>query len=782
MSYNSEYRNRNTRWKQTFMKSISFLLLLFPGVLAFPQTTIYKNWGYENDFSMASPAYLENYDLTVSTFIYTENPTTGDFYPFLLNTISLPNAGELLAPGELPPQDPEFIRYRALKNVYVTNMKIISNDFELDATGHPQKTLYLKLRYKDTTLGCQIDSEYGPDFYNYKNKGVTIQCWDGSGWQKIGETEGAFDFAWKNVVCEIPPEQILAEKSHFTFRLGGGWFGGSSIYGNWLAIEAVALSDCVLISDPVQPGFWPEVETPDQLQNLAEAGLSLNGKPFFPLGLHITPEIEDQDLIQKAHEAGLNLVVFNGWNAHKQPGEGTNATWNSFSNTLNGIFYRGLPEFLDSADSLKMKVLVWFSSDATANRIHGIGHRESHEPFLLWTPYDGTFPGWLRTVQIIVERYKNHPALWGWFIKDEADHDQESDENDVGASNFSPEMVRALYKAVRETDSEHPCYLNLMNWKRFATLAYKETADIFGVDKYPELSESLLLARLFYHSAKEIQPKAFVPHIGTFEDAPAGFQRMRLHSFLALIFQARGLLYFRTNHRTRSEWWESAKTFFSQLDLIAVPFFHPQISRELGHVFQDDQRDGWYKLPQEAVGEGITRAPGVLSVFRENRKTGERLLLAVNLLEQAQPVQFSQISGLAAGSSVEVLFENRRIGAGLENFTDEFASFDAHIYRLPPAGVPVRQLRSEATPVDFGIFPNPAKDSVTFIFELKHSEQIALSIYNLLGQEMVLLHNGNLQSGKHYFSQNLVNLPSGIYFGKFQRNRELQMSKFVVVH
>jgi hypothetical protein len=764
------------------MKPSRLLLLICLFFESLFSKTVYHDWGGPDDFLESAPVFLENYDFTASSFIYAENPTTAEYFPFLLNHIILPNELELIPPGELPNAGAGFIRYRMLKNVYVTRMKIASTYFALDSSGHAVQPLFLKLRYKDTTLNCHIDEEYGPGVYPYKNQGVSLHAWDGAHWPKIGETAGRYDFAWKTVVCTILPKQLQSENGYFDFKLGGDWFCGSSIYGNWLAIDAVTLSDSLLENEPVLPGFWPEVEPSERFQHSAEMGLFVDNEPFFPLGLHVSPYTGTRDLLKNAHAAGFNLVTYDGWNAHKLPGQGTNATWDSFLKTMNGLTYRGLPEFLAAADSTQMKVLVWFSSDATANRIHAIGHPECSEPFLFWTPYDGTFSGWLRTVRTIVHRYRNHPAIWGWFIKDEADHDDESDENDVGASNFPPELARALYQTVHEADPEHPCYLNLMNWKRFTALAYKSTADILGVDKYPELRESLLLARLFYHSGKEIWPKAFMPHIGIFDRETDGFDRMQLQSALALIFGARGLLFFRATHATSAEWWANCQEWITLLDSVARPFFHPQNATELGHRYWDFPNADWYRLPCEASGQGITQSDGVIVVFRENRKTGQRLLLAVNLLEQAQTVRFAPIVALNAGTSVSVLAEKRVIAADDGNFTDHFRPFETHFYLLEPNSSPVRRQPLLQPAGCFGIFPNPVTDWATFRLHLPQADEITLTLFNLLGQEVAQLYAGKVESGEFRVTQLLNQLPAGVYFGKLVTTRDHRITKFVIVH
>ncbi|MDP6570136.1 MAG: T9SS type A sorting domain-containing protein, partial [Candidatus Marinimicrobia bacterium] len=63
-----------------------------------------------------------------------------------------------------------------------------------------------------------------------------------------------------------------------------------------------------------------------------------------------------------------------------------------------------------------------------------------------------------------------------------------------------------------------------------------------------------------------------------------------------------------------------------------------------------------------------------------------------------------------------------------------------------------------------GIYPNPFNPEVKIEFETMISSQIKVAIYNVKGQEISLLENHFLPSGRHVTSWNAKGNNSGIYF------------------
>ena len=79
-------------------------------------------------------------------------------------------------------------------------------------------------------------------------------------------------------------------------------------------------------------------------------------------------------------------------------------------------------------------------------------------------------------------------------------------------------------------------------------------------------------------------------------------------------------------------------------------------------------------------------------------------------------------------------------------------------------------------------YPNPFNPSTQISFNLDKAANTNLSVYNMLGQKVATLFNGNLNSGSHSFTFNAANLESGIYVyqlksGSFTETRKMMLVK-----
>ncbi len=63
-------------------------------------------------------------------------------------------------------------------------------------------------------------------------------------------------------------------------------------------------------------------------------------------------------------------------------------------------------------------------------------------------------------------------------------------------------------------------------------------------------------------------------------------------------------------------------------------------------------------------------------------------------------------------------------------------------------------------------YPNPFNPETNITFDLVGAGNVTLSVYNLMGQEVAAVVNGQLASGRHTISFNAANLPSGVYVYK----------------
>ena len=65
-----------------------------------------------------------------------------------------------------------------------------------------------------------------------------------------------------------------------------------------------------------------------------------------------------------------------------------------------------------------------------------------------------------------------------------------------------------------------------------------------------------------------------------------------------------------------------------------------------------------------------------------------------------------------------------------------------------------------------GSYPNPFNATATITYETPVAGNVSLDIYNLLGQKVATLVNGNNQAGQHNVIWDASSYSSGVYFYK----------------
>ncbi len=78
-------------------------------------------------------------------------------------------------------------------------------------------------------------------------------------------------------------------------------------------------------------------------------------------------------------------------------------------------------------------------------------------------------------------------------------------------------------------------------------------------------------------------------------------------------------------------------------------------------------------------------------------------------------------------------------------------------------------------------YPNPFNPSTQIVVGIPVSGTYSLKIYNMLGQEVSILLNGQITAGTHTFNFDASNLTSGIYFYNFSGNNFNQTKKMLLL-
>lgn len=98
----------------------------------------------------------------------------------------------------------------------------------------------------------------------------------------------------------------------------------------------------------------------------------------------------------------------------------------------------------------------------------------------------------------------------------------------------------------------------------------------------------------------------------------------------------------------------------------------------------------------------------------------------------------------------------------------------------------VNSVKDNSTlPTEFKLYqnyPNPFNPATVIEFALPSAQNVKLSVYNILGQEVKVLNDGPLTAGYHKFSFDGKNFASGVYFyrmtaGKFSEVKKMVLTK-----
>ena len=90
----------------------------------------------------------------------------------------------------------------------------------------------------------------------------------------------------------------------------------------------------------------------------------------------------------------------------------------------------------------------------------------------------------------------------------------------------------------------------------------------------------------------------------------------------------------------------------------------------------------------------------------------------------------------------------------------------------------------EVEPTEFELsqnYPNPFNPNTTIRFSIPKETQLKINIYNMLGELVETLTEGNYEAGYHKVTFNASPLPSGVYIYRIESNEFVQIKKMVLM-
>ena len=92
--------------------------------------------------------------------------------------------------------------------------------------------------------------------------------------------------------------------------------------------------------------------------------------------------------------------------------------------------------------------------------------------------------------------------------------------------------------------------------------------------------------------------------------------------------------------------------------------------------------------------------------------------------------------------------------------------------------------RNEGPPVAFALdqnYPNPFNPSTTIRYALPNRSKVTLTVFNLLGEEVAHLVEGEKEAGFHEVQFDADNLESGVYLCRLQAGGFTQTRKLMIL-
>jgi hypothetical protein len=84
--------------------------------------------------------------------------------------------------------------------------------------------------------------------------------------------------------------------------------------------------------------------------------------------------------------------------------------------------------------------------------------------------------------------------------------------------------------------------------------------------------------------------------------------------------------------------------------------------------------------------------------------------------------------------------------------------------------------------VNYNVFPIPAKEQLTLSYQLNKTGKAQVSIFNMNGQLVETVNQGNQKPGEYHFELNIAYYKPGIYYCRLQIGNEVVTKKIIKVN
>jgi hypothetical protein len=294
------------------------------------------------------------------------------------------------------------------------------------------------------------------------------------------------------------------------------------------------------------------------------------------------------------------------------------------------------------------------------------------------------------------------PIIAGWMQMDEPDNAQPQSGGQGGyGPPVAPEKIVERYKQMHTADPNRPILLNLgqgVAWDEWVGRGirtnhpedyplYVQGCDIASFDIYPvTIGRPQITGKLWYIArgverltgwAGDKRPvwtcvECTHDHNA---DAKATPEQVRCEVWMSIVHGSTGIVYF--VHEWKPRFNEAA--LLSDPNMLAAVTAINRRIQQLAPVLNSPTLTG-----QLTVAVQDEKVPIATMVKRDDKNI---YVFAVAMRDAANSARFT-ISGLSDVRPVTVLDENRSLLARSGVFSDDFAPWDVHLYRIPTGDVP----------------------------------------------------------------------------------------------
>ena len=104
-------------------------------------------------------------------------------------------------------------------------------------------------------------------------------------------------------------------------------------------------------------------------------------------------------------------------------------------------------------------------------------------------------------------------------------------------------------------------------------------------------------------------------------------------------------------------------------------------------------------------------------------------------------------------------------------------------YKINKTNEGTEEEKIDQLPDEFSLsqnYPNPFNPSTEITYKILEDDFVNITVYNTIGQEVVVLVNQYQAAGEHIIQFNAENLPSGIYIYKLKSGRFIDVKKMIL--